>query len=169
MKLSFLDSVLGCQKETVLRMDALCTVCNGNGVDLSSGYSKCPSCRGSGYAIRNLGGIMTVRAICGDCNGQGQIINKHCSHCKGQGRISKNITVKSKIPAGVQEGQVIRQTVAGCEVLFNISITPSVDKWREGKNIHSRVFLTYPQAFLGSSIDIDGIHGRFKLEVIFAY
>ena len=53
-----------------------------------------------------FGRIQNIRT-CSRCHGTGKIINEPCAKCKGRGkvRVSKRRTVK--IPAGIDNGQVL--------------------------------------------------------------
>ncbi|MEN2497443.1 MAG: DnaJ subfamily A member 3, mitochondrial, variant 2 [Marteilia pararefringens] len=165
LKVSFLDSILGTSKEAQVEIDALCTYCNGNGADTSAGYQRCSNCKGSGYVSKILGGIMSIQTLCTTCRGSGKTMAKSCSHCSGRGRTKKQPRLKINIPAGIVDGQILRQTIGGCEIMILVSVLPSSNFWREGKNIHSYLDLSYPQAFIGATIDVEGVHGLFKVDI----
>ncbi|KKR27525.1 MAG: hypothetical protein UT60_C0046G0009 [candidate division CPR2 bacterium GW2011_GWD2_39_7] len=58
-------------------------------------------------------GSFAQTVVCSDCRGQGKVPEKKCTKCNGHGRTKKLRNLKIKVPAGVQDGSVIRVTGEG--------------------------------------------------------
>ncbi|MBQ8087317.1 MAG: molecular chaperone DnaJ [Clostridia bacterium] len=166
LTLTFEEAALGCEKDINLVRDEECPNCHGSGAAPGSKVDTCPTCHGSGQerVVTNspFGRIQNVRT-CSRCRGSGKIITEPCPKCKGRGkvRVSKRRTVK--IPAGVDNGQIItvrgqgglgeRGGPAG-DLLIVVSVKPHKLFKREGDNLFIDVPLTIVQAALGAEMDI---------------
>ena len=166
LTLSFEEAALGCEKEINLVRDEECPTCGGTGAAPGSKVETCSTCNGTGQerVISNtpFGRIQNVRT-CSRCRGTGKIITEPCPKCKGRGkvRVSKRRTVK--IPAGIDNGQIV--TIRGQgglgerggepgDLLIVISVRPHRFFKRQGDNLYIELPLTFTQAALGAEIDV---------------
>lgn len=166
LTLSFEEAALGCEKEINLVRDEECSNCHGSGAAPGSKVETCSTCGGTGQerVMTNtmLGRMQTVRT-CSRCHGTGKIITEPCPKCRGRGkqRVSKRRTVK--IPAGVDNGQVI--TVRGQgglgerggpngDLLIVVTVRPHKLFRRDGDNLYISMPLTFVQAALGADLDV---------------
>lgn len=84
-----------------------CDTCNGRGGE----KQICNSCNGNGYTTIQIGtGLFTqvFHQPCVSCKGQGQTYKVVCNSCNGSTVISKQETLKIKIPHGIGDGQFLR-------------------------------------------------------------
>ena len=107
LTISFTESASGLETNVPLRKEVACTDCRGNGSENGTAYHTCNICGGTGQTASNQG-FFSFAQPCQACRGQGSVIDKQCKTCKAQGIVIKNETVKVKIPAGVDNGTVIR-------------------------------------------------------------
>ena len=166
LTLSFEEAALGCEKEINLVRDEECPTCGGTGAAPGSKVETCSTCNGTGQerVISNtpFGRIQNIRT-CSRCRGSGKIITEPCPKCKGRGkvRVSKRRTVK--IPAGIDNGQIV--TIRGQgglgerggepgDLLIVISVKPHRFFKRQGDNLYIEMPLTFTQAALGAEIDV---------------
>ena len=166
LTLSFEEAALGCEKEINLVRDEECPTCGGTGAAPGSKVETCSTCNGTGQerVISNtpFGRIQNIRT-CSRCHGSGKIITEPCPKCKGRGkvRVSKRRTVK--IPAGIDNGQIV--TIRGQgglgerggepgDLLIVISVKPHRFFKRQGDNLYIEMPLTFTQAALGAEIDV---------------
>ena len=166
LTLSFEEAALGCEKEINLVRDEVCPTCNGSGAKPGSKVDTCPTCGGSGQerVVTNtpFGRIQNVRT-CSRCHGAGKIITEPCQKCRGRGkvRVSKRRTIK--VPAGIDNGQVL--TIRGQgglgerggqpgDLLVVIAVKPHKLFKRRDDNLYIDVPLTFTQAALGAEIDV---------------
>ena len=163
---SFEEAALGCEKEINLVRDEECPTCNGSGAKPGSKVDTCPTCGGSGQerVVTNtpFGRIQNVRT-CSRCRGAGKIITEPCPKCHGRGkvRVSKRRTVK--VPAGIDNGQVLtirgqgglgeRGGPAG-DLLIVISVKPHKLFKRRDDDLYIEMPLTFTQAALGAELDV---------------
>lgn len=93
------------------RRKVACTQCRGSGADPATPPRSCDECGGSGRkAVTTRQGGFTFQQVttCPRCQGRGEIIDKPCMTCGGSGHVDRDETLKVKIPAGVEEGMVLR-------------------------------------------------------------
>ncbi|HLS12736.1 MAG TPA: molecular chaperone DnaJ [Flavobacteriaceae bacterium] len=140
-------------------------------------YKSCPTCNGSGYVTRvqnTILGRMQTSAPCGACSGVGQTIDKRAPGTDAQGLKQQEETVTIKIPAGVVDGMQLKMTGKGNEapgngvagdLLVLIEETPHESLTREGDNIHYDLYISLPDAILGSSQEIDTVDGKLRIKV----
>lgn len=140
-------------------------------------YKSCPTCHGSGNVTRvqnTILGRMQTSAPCGACSGAGQIIDKRAPGSDSQGLKQVEETVSINIPAGVVDGMQLKMTGKGNEapgngiagdLLVLIEEIPHESLTREGDNIHYDLYISLPDAVLGSSQEIDTVDGKLRIKV----
>lgn len=141
-------------------------------------YKTCPTCNGSGQQIQiknTILGRMQTATTCSSCGGGGQIIDKKPSNADAQGLILQEEMVEINIPAGVVEGVQLKVNGKGNDAPGNNSIPGDLlvviqeveheTLKREGSNIHYQMFISYPEAVLGVSKEIETVSGKVKIKV----
>ena len=53
-------------------------------------------------------GAMKISTICKTCKGRGKISTHDCVVCHGDGKVLNKRNIQTRIPAGIQDGEVIR-------------------------------------------------------------
>ena len=166
LTVSFEEAALGCEKEINLVRDEECPTCAGSGAKPGSKVDTCPVCHGSGQerVVSNtpFGRIQNVRT-CSRCHGAGKIITEPCPKCHGRGkvRVSKRRTIK--VPAGIDNGQVL--TIRGQgglgerggqpgDLLIVVTVKPHKLFKRRGDDMYIDMPLTFTQAALGAKLDV---------------
>ena len=174
LTISFEEAAMGCEKEINLVRDEECPTCNGTGAKPGTKVDTCPNCHGTGQerVITNtpIGRIQNVRT-CSRCHGAGKIITEPCVKCHGRGkvRVSKRRTIK--VPAGIDNGQVLtirgqgglgeRGGPAG-DLLIVITVRPHKLFKRRDDNLYIEMPLTFTQAALGAELDIPTLEKPVK-------
>ncbi len=141
-------------------------------------YKTCATCNGSGQVNRitnTILGRMQTATTCSSCSGAGQMLDKRPSGADAQGMITQEETVSIKIPAGVEDGMQLKVSGKGNAapgqgvdgdliVLLEVSGHPTLA--REGNNLHLDIYISFSEAVLGTTKDIDlvGSKVRIKLE-----
>ncbi|MBT8259662.1 MAG: molecular chaperone DnaJ [Bacteroidia bacterium] len=140
-------------------------------------YRTCSTCQGTGQMTRvtnTILGRMQTSTTCSTCGGAGQTIDKKPSEADNHGMIVKEETVSIKIPAGVVEGMQLKVTGKGNEAPGNgisgdllVVIVEEDHKTlqREGDNLHYDLYVSIPEAILGSSKEIDTVTGKVRIKV----
>jgi molecular chaperone DnaJ len=140
-------------------------------------YKTCSTCHGSGQVTRianTILGRMQTSAPCNVCGGAGQTIDKKPSDADAQGLKVAEETVSIKIPAGVVDGMQLKVSSKGNEApgngvsgdLIVVIEEEEHDKLqREGDNLHYDLYISYPDAVLGTSKEIDTVTGKVRIKV----
>ncbi len=141
-------------------------------------YQSCTTCNGTGQVtqIKNtILGRMQTAATCNACSGSGQIIDKRPSGADSQGLNTKEEMVEISIPAGVMEGVQLKVAGKGNEAPGTSSIPGDLlvviqeieheTLKREGNNVHYQLYISYPEAALGISKEIETVSGKVKIKI----
>lgn len=177
IEISFEEAVFGCEKE--IKFDHLesCDECSGSGLDKGAKDTVCPTCHGQGrvqQSTRTILGSFTSVTVCPTCHGSGKNPKAACKKCKGSGCITKEKSLKIKIPHGVDTGSKIRLANEGDagvnggrngDLYVVIHSKESKEFVRDGFDIHSRLDITVPQAVLGDRVVINTIHGEKTINI----
>ena len=107
MTVSFRDAAYGLAAPLVISRFESCGSCSGSGAADGSRPKTCSVCRGSGRQ-RFSQGFLTIARPCGNCRGEGTVIDKPCTACRGEGRRRGSQKLEIRIPAGVETGTRLR-------------------------------------------------------------
>lgn len=105
------EAISGTTKTIQLHKNISCKVCNGSGYQDSPTVEICPACKGFGTVpqeVQTLFGTTTHNKICPICNGKQTTMKKLCGQCNATGKISSIKNLSISIPAGTQNGAVIK-------------------------------------------------------------
>lgn len=140
-------------------------------------YKTCTTCNGSGQVTRitnTILGRMQTASPCNVCGGAGQIIDQKPDDADAQGLKVQEETVSIKIPAGVEDGMQLKVTSKGNDapgngipgdLLVAIEEKPHASLQREGDNLHYDLYISYSEAALGASREIDTVTGKVRIKV----
>ena len=178
LRISFIEAVLGTEKEIEFPVLTRCETCAGSGAKAGTAPVECPQCHGRGE-IRSMRqtmlGQMVNVAACPRCRGDGKIIETPCETCRGEGRIERHRSLRVSIPAGIDEGHQIRLSSEGeagprggpsgsLYVAIHVASHPSLT--REGTELFHEVELSIAQAALGTRVTVPTVEGEdTELEV----
>ena len=172
VRITFMESVFGVDKEITLNLKDPCPKCGGTGCKPGTSPKMCPKCDGRGQVVFTQQSFFgTVRNVqsCPDCGGTGKIIQDKCPDCGGTGYVTSRKTLSVSIPAGIFNGQSVRLRekgepgVAGGprgDLLVEVIVSPHQIFEREDYNIFSEVHISYALAALGGSVLIDTVDGK---------
>ena len=140
-------------------------------------YKTCTTCHGSGQITRitnTILGRMQTATTCNTCHGAGQIIDKKPADADEQGLKIAEETVSIKIPAGVVDGMQLKVAGKGNEapgngisgdLLVAIEEEAHESLQREGDNLHYDLYVSLPDAILGTSKEIDTVTGKVRIKI----
>ncbi len=177
VKLTLEEIGTGVEKKVKLKRQEKCHTCGGSGARSGSGSTTCPTCGGAGEirrATRTMFGQFVNIVPCSTCGGAGKIIKDPCPACGGSGRINGESTIKIKIPAGVGEGNYLtlrgegnagRRGGPGGDLIAMIEEVRHPHFKRDGDDIIYQLDLSFPEAALGSEIEVPTLTGRAKLKI----
>jgi len=140
-------------------------------------YKTCTTCHGQGQVTRiqnTILGRMQTSTPCNVCGGSGQIIDKKPSNADAHGMLLTEETVSIKIPAGVVEGMQLKVAGKGNDapgngisgdLLVAIEEKPHPTLQREGDNLHYDLYISFSDAALGTSKEIDTVSGKVRIKI----
>ena len=140
-------------------------------------YRTCSTCNGQGQVMRvtnTILGRMQSASTCPTCGGSGQILDKKPANADAQGMLLEDETVSIKIPAGVVDGMQLKVSNKGNDAPGNgvpgdliVAIEEADHEFlkREGENLHFDLYISFAEAVLGVSKDIDAINGKVRIKL----
>jgi molecular chaperone DnaJ len=174
--LSLEEVEAGVRKTIKVKKRKSCTTCNGSGAR-EGAVKNCQTCGGSGYVrqIRSTFlGQMQTTTQCPNCHGTGSVVVDPCTKCRGEGRILEEETIDIDIPAGVEDGMQLTMRGRGNagikggppgDLLISIEIKPHAELKRDGNNLIYELYLSFPDAAIGCSVDVPTLSGPVKIKV----
>lgn len=176
INLSFKESIFGVTRTVRLTKQSECEYCTGTGAKEGSEMITCSTCNGQGKVRETrqsiMGTFQTVK-VCDTCQGSGQVPKEKCGHCAGTGVRRQEEEIEIKIPAGIQDGEVIRMTARGeaipggqpGDLYIKLHVEPSQDIKREGNNLISELPIKLTDALLGNDYAIETLDGSITITV----
>jgi len=167
----------GLRKDIKLRKSVICPNCQGRGGEPGSSMKKCSTCNGGGeihQTQRTFFGSFSRIITCPDCQGEGEIPEKPCLKCKGRGVVKDITTISINIPAGVDDGQIIKlegQGEAGGkgelsgDLYIRIHLKKHKDFIKKGDDVYYELPISFTQAALGDKIEIPTLAGKVRLKI----
>jgi molecular chaperone DnaJ len=160
--------------ETTIRVprSETCDTCDGSGAKPGTTTKKCPQCGGTGQARssrRTAFGMFTQITTCNKCHGQGTFIEERCPECNGKGMLQKTRSIELKIPGGIDDGSQLRlagEGEAGGSGSGDLYVVIHVKKHpifnRRGRDLHVVKEITFPEAAVGTKIDVETLSGKVE-------
>ena len=171
------EACFGTEREISVENAVTCTKCSGQGSADSSAPAMCQVCKGRGETQQVqrsfLGQVMTSRP-CSACQGYGSVIQNPCRECAGDGRVRARQNISVKIPAGVVDGMQLKVSNKGNDAPGNsvpgdliVAIEEIEHEFlkREGENLHYDLYISFAEAVLGISKDIEAVNGKVRIKL----
>ena len=120
-----------------------------------------------------LGRVVNVTA-CPNCGGEGTVVSDPCRSCNGSGLNRDEKVVSIKVPPGVSEGNYMRMRGEGNhgvrggspgDILVGFEEIPHRYFARHGNDIIYELTIGYPEAVLGTSIEVPTISNITKMNI----
>jgi molecular chaperone DnaJ len=176
IEISFEQAVFGTEVTVHVNIDAECEHCKGTTVEPGYELKTCPTCKGAGQtveAVRTIFGNIQQAAICRECQGTGKVPEKACTVCKGRGTARKAQDIALKVPAGIDDGAVIRLREHGeaiangpkGDLYVNVRVSSHKKFTREGDLILSQDHIDMVDAALGVEIDVETVDGPIRMKI----
>ena len=140
-------------------------------------YSTCRTCNGTGQVTKytnTILGRMQSTSVCDNCSGTGKIVINKPSGSDSNGQILEEEMVDVKIPAGVEDGMQLRVSGKGNEpitdgvpgdLLILVNELEDENLKREGNNLHYDLYISFSDAVLGISKEIDTVTGKVRIKL----
>ncbi|MDD3793491.1 MAG: molecular chaperone DnaJ [Candidatus Gracilibacteria bacterium] len=176
LEIDLKTSIYGGKQKISFNKKETCDNCHGEG---GSGKKTCSKCNGRGqvtHTTQSMFGMIQQTVTCDECNGSGEIFEKICNECNGEKRkfIKKEIDID--IPAGIDDGMIIKMTGEGNHgvgtnksgdlyIKFRVSQEEKGLK-REGVDLNYDLEIDIVEAVLGATKEINiPIIGKRKIDI----
>jgi molecular chaperone DnaJ len=140
-------------------------------------FKTCPVCQGQGQVQRitnTILGQMRTASPCHNCHGSGKVMGERPAGVNAEGLKPVEEVVSVKIPAGVVDGMQLRMQGKGNsgpmggpagDLMIVIEETPHPELTRDGENVHYELFVSFPDAVLGTNAEVPTIGGKVRIKV----
>ena len=175
LKLDLQEIANGVEKKIKVKRYTACTTCSGNGSKNGTSLQTCSTCQGSGQVKRvqqTMLGQMVTASTCPTCQGEGKMVQEKCDVCLGEGRVVTEEVIPVNIPAGVAEGMQLSMSSKGNvpprggvpgDLLIIVEEEPHAELRRDGNNVVYELHVSFPDAALGTSLEVPTIDGRARI------
>lgn len=175
--ISFEEAAKGCEREIDSNRIEVCDECHGSGAAPGSSPKTCPECHGRGQVTtqqRTAFGVFQTQKACSRCGGKGTIIENPCKKCRGAGRVRKGVKITVKIPAGIDDRQVINVRGQGNkgvnggpagDLRVAVNVRPHPIFERDGYNVWVEMHVSYAAAALGCELQVPTLDGKVKYNI----
>ncbi len=176
VELSFEESIFGINKKILLNKTSQCQTCSGSGGAPGTEFLTCKTCNGKGKIreMRNtiLGSFASERT-CGTCNGHGKVPKEKCKTCAGAGVVRRENEISVKIPAGIEDGEMIRLTGAGeaitggspGDLYIKVHVKRHATFRKDGRNLVTDLKVKLSDALLGAEHNLQTLDGNVTLKI----
>lgn len=173
LPLKFEEAALGVEKTLTIERLAPCGTCNATGAAAGTKVERCSACNGVGE-VRFQRGFFSASRPCSTCNGTGKRIATPCPACGGRTTVPAKEDMLVRVPPGVEDGAIRSVRGAGerasaggsaGDLHVKIKIEPHPLFTREGADVKVTVPISFPEAVLGTQVDVPTLEGKVKMKV----
>jgi molecular chaperone DnaJ len=175
-QLTFEEAAFGTTLKIAPYKTVTCADCEGIGAAKGTKMNSCGNCQGTGQVktVQNtiLGSFQAVRP-CTRCSGEGKTPEELCQTCGGAGVTKQAKEIDVVIPAGINNGEVMRvggegEAVKGGrtgDLYLTVRLKQHEQFERDGFDVHSEEEISFAQAALGDKIETDTLDGKVDLKI----
>lgn len=177
IELSFKEAVFGVERRVLITKTVACDRCGGSGAQSGAKMTTCNRCGGKGTVreTRNtfFGAVATARE-CEQCHGGGKVPSELCATCTGSGITRRQEEIKIAIPAGIENGEMIRMPGRGEAVAFGgapgdlyvkIHVKNDSRFSREGSTLATTLSIKLTDALLGGEYTVPTLDGEVVVKI----
>ncbi|MBI3143100.1 MAG: molecular chaperone DnaJ [Bacteroidetes bacterium] len=177
VKLSLHEIANGVTKKLKIKKDVACQTCMGSGASSSNAVKTCNTCGGAGQVRRVTStfiGQMATTSTCPACQGMGKVVTDKCRNCYGEGKVTGEEIVEVSIPPGVhnevqlsvrEKGNAARFGGINGDLIVVIEEEEHEELTRDGNNVIYDLHLSFPDAVLGTELEVPTIDGKAKISI----
>jgi molecular chaperone DnaJ len=177
LRLPLSAAVTGSRPTVEVPHSVTCADCRGTGAKNGTALEVCDECGGQGQVrrVQNRGYTQLISiGECPRCRGTGRRILERCPTCRGSGSTSTVEKLEIEVPAGIEDGAVLRIPGHGSagrgggrsgdlfvQVVFegNDTIT------RAGQDAFTETTVPLATAVLGGHVTVPTIDGKADLQI----
>lgn len=176
INLKFKEAVFGATRTVLITKNHLCSECAGTGAKKGAGMITCTTCSGNGKVRETrqsiMGSFTTVRE-CSICHGTGEVPKERCGKCAGGGLERKQEEINFKVPAGIENGEVIRMPGRGeamphgqpGDLYIKVFVETDTKIRREGSTLYTNLPIKLTDALLGSTYTVETLDGDINVKI----
>lgn len=176
INLQFTEAIFGVTRKLLITKNNTCEVCEGSGAQKGTKMDTCDTCGGQGKVRENRNSIMgsftTVRE-CSTCHGTGKIPKVRCGTCAGVGVKRTEEEISIKVPAGIQNGEVIRMTGRGeaiphgqpGDLYIKVHVESHKTIKRDGSSLTTQLPIKLTDALLGGVYTVETLDGNTEIKI----
>lgn len=176
VQISFEESIFGVERDIAVSKASPCETCRGTGGEPGAGMETCKTCGGKGRVSetrRSFMGVFTTQRICDACHGRGQVPKAKCHTCKGAGILEREQEISVKIPAGIENGQMVRLTGMGeaipggasGDMYVKVHVKPHSYIRKQGQDLVSEAGVKLTEAVAGGTIRFTSLDGDLDVTI----
>ena len=176
MELDFTEAAFGLQRTVLLNKVGYCADCEGTGAADKDDLKTCETCNGNGSVRetrRSLLGTFTSERICSICTGSGKVPKHPCKTCSGEGVHKHQEEITLDIPAGIDNGEMIRlpgkgEAVKGGragDLYIKVHVRPHDVFVRSGRDLRMDLSVKLTDALLGATYTIPTLEKSIELKI----
>lgn len=166
----------GTTKELQYTRLGKCSSCAGSGAE-NGKTETCSNCQGSGKVktiTRSMFGQFVNMSPCHSCKGKGSRPKQECSACLGLGTAREVVNTKVKVPKGVESGSKMKVKGYGeashdggpsGDLYIFIKVKKHDSFERSGRDIKSKVNISFAEAALGATIEVPTLEKNVKMKI----
>lgn len=176
IELTFKESIFGVERRVLISKIGTCDICAGSGAEKGSATITCATCNGKGELRESRNtffGNFTSSRVCPKCQGKGTVPEKPCHKCNGDGVTRREEEIIAQVPAGVEDGEMIRMPGRGeaapggsaGDLYIKLHVKRDQFFVREGNNLVTVLKIKLTDALLGSNYSIRTLDGDETVEI----
>jgi molecular chaperone DnaJ len=172
LDLTLEEAAHGGERVIEVARSEICRPCSGSGAKPGTQPTPCKGCGGTGQkqqAQDSKGVHVVTLTTCAQCSGRGHFILSPCETCGGKGFEFRPHTLKVQLPAGIDDGMIVRLAGQGQpsadggppgDLLIHPHLRPHASFQRQGDDLHTSVAISFPQAALGTTVSVQELGGK---------
>lgn len=176
IEVPFKESVFGIERRVLLTKVGTCPTCRGNGAQGNSELVTCATCNGTGNvheAKRTVFGTFSTARVCDACHGHGKVPKERCKACGGVGVTRREEEMTIAVPAGIEDGEMIRLTGGGeatpggtsGDLYVKVHVKADTRYRKEGADVVMPLSIKLTEALLGATRTVETLDGEVSVKV----
>lgn len=176
IEITFEEAIFGVERTIILTKTSKCQTCSGTGAAPGSAMETCKTCNGKGKineTRRSILGTFSTTRVCDVCHGRGQVPKEKCPTCHGLGVNERQQEIIVKIPAGVEDGEMVRLGGMGeaipngvpGDLYVKLHVKPHATIRKEGMNLITDLKVKLTTALTGAEVPVKTLDGEIVLQI----